>query len=101
MGFVTFGLVFAYVGTAKRGRRSAYVGRAVWAPSVHTLVLGAVARIANERSEIFFRAASTREVAIKHWLGKLPHAEPLAVDFGLVPCPVTFIDAPSWRPCEC
>lgn len=56
--------------------------------------------IANENSEIFVSAASACEVATKHRLGKLPRVGPLAVDFGLVPCPVTFIDAPSWRPCD-
>lgn len=54
--------------------------------------------IANQDNEIFVSAASAWEVATKHWLGKLPHAGPLAVDFALEMRRQGFLELPiSWR----
>lgn len=60
--------------------------------------LSATARSAveDEANEVFVSAASAWEVAVKHRLGKLPGAGPLAVDFarevraqGFSPLPIT------------
>lgn len=54
--------------------------------------------IANQSNEIFVSAASAWEVATKHRLGKLQHAGPLAVDFGLEMRRQGFLELRiSWR----
>lgn len=54
--------------------------------------------IANQANEIFVSAASAWEVATKHRLGKLQHAGPLVVDFGLEMRRQGFLElAVSWR----
>ena len=67
-----------------------------WLAGDGQLSLRARRAIADERNEVIVSAASAWEVTIKHRLGKLPMAGPLAVDFarevrhqGFLPLPIS------------